>query len=341
MSRVLLACKRRKYDAIVLRVSESSASEWDSKLDQSGSTSPYNNAGWALVKKLDGWRSIRTELRDGTALTQVLIRTRPGLTVAYCPGGFVGSAAIDAESFTEFISQEIGGKVVYSRINMLSAVRDVHEPLVASGWKVATASLAAHESLQLQLDLPESARREKLSTNWGRNLRRAEKHDNLTEVAVRPSAAEIVKMHMELMQLKGGVVPGWVVSEEQVQSFLDGFQGRFVMVRCIGSDGAIRAIRGAVITGTTAYDMLAASTMVGRKHYSSHHAFWVLANELARRGSTRYDLGGIDAITNRGVYDFKQGTGAELIRYRGEFECARPLIFRSVIGRIVALRRVM
>ena len=81
-------------------------------------------------------------------------------------------------------------------------------------------------------------------------------------------------------------------------------------------------------------DFLAATSYEGRKHYASHATLWALANELARRGVVRYDLGGVDPVLNKGVYDFKHGTGAMEVPYGGEFDAASPALIRSVAGRL-------
>ena len=51
-----------------------------------------------------------------------------------------------------------------------------------------------------------------------------------------------------------------------------------------------------------------------------------------------FDLGGIDPINNRGVYDFKKGTGATQIDYEGEWDTAKPLWFRRIASMLIARR---
>ena len=66
--------------------------------------------------------------------------------------------------------------------------------------------------------------------------------------------------------------------------------------------------------------LFAAASVSARKVYASHGLLWILFNHCAEMGVSRYDLGGVDPLKNKGVFDFKKGTGAHLINYLGEWE---------------------
>jgi lipid II:glycine glycyltransferase (peptidoglycan interpeptide bridge formation enzyme) len=63
-----------------------------------------------------------------------------------------------------------------------------------------------------------------------------------------------------------------------------------------------------------------------------------LASAAAERGCTLLELGGIDPVKNKGVFDFKQGTGAQEITYLGEWEQANPSWARWAISRIITAK---
>jgi hypothetical protein len=48
---------------------------------------------------------------------------------------------------------------------------------------------------------------------------------------------------------------------------------------------------------------------------------------------------GVDAVHNKGVYDFKRGTGAREVRYLGEWDAARPAPVRAVARRMIRRQR--
>lgn len=323
---------------------------WDARLDEfaeANSTgrpgvvwSPYHYSGWARVRELDGWSAVRLLRDDGTPLAQVLLRRRGNLAAAaYCPGGFLGATPVAADEFVRNLRAHLGVRVLYARVHVLTPTSFLEQNLQSAKWAPVAKNLSSGKSLRLRLDGSEQDRQELLSFNWRRNLRRGERHENTITVAEHPSGAEIASVHKELRALKGQHVNTWESSIPHVERMIEGFNSRLVVVRCENERGVVRAIRGAIITGSCAYDMLAATTTEGRKHYSSYVTFWALANELARRGATSYDLAGIDEDENRGVFDFKNGTGAVPITYGGEFESAAPTALRSILGNLLVRMR--
>ena len=88
-----------------------------------------------------------------------------------------------------------------------------------------------------------------------------------------------------------------------------------------------------------AFDLLAAANPSARKVYASHELLWQLFNDCFEKGILRYDLGGVDPQQNKGVFDFKKGTGAELFTYLGEWEAASPKWVKSIANCMLHLKR--
>jgi lipid II:glycine glycyltransferase (peptidoglycan interpeptide bridge formation enzyme) len=128
------------------------------------------------------------------------------------------------------------------------------------------------------------------------------------------------------------------ITREQIVSLLGTFGDQCVLVRCDDAQGRLLALRGALTLGTKGWDTLAAATLEARKVYASHATFWELMRVCAERGVAWYDMGGIDPVRNRGVYDFKNGTGAAPLNYLGEWERASPTWLAPLAGRLVAWR---
>lgn len=312
--------------------------EWDKQVDEAGAWAPHNYSGWAELKKLDGWKPLRIIDAERHPVAQVLTKTICGkFTIAYAPGGFLTNFNVDAGVLTTFLADHLKSTMLYCRIHMLTPTRLKELALEQAHWKRSHSAMSSGESLKLRLDSTIEQRESLLSFNWRRNLRRGQKHDNVVELVRNPSSDEIVSTHLELERLKGNLVNTWESSTRHVDAALSGFGKQLVLVRCTSPDGVLRSIRGAVVTGggTSAYDFLAATTEDGRKHYSSYVTLWHLANELSRRGVLRYDLGGVDRLDNKGVFDFKNGTGAVPISYGGEFDFTNPRLMRPLVSRLV------
>ena len=111
-------------------------------------------------------------------------------------------------------------------------------------------------------------------------------------------------------------------SEAELAAMVALLQDRMVWYRCLDQSGRLLAIRAAGIFGDTAWDLLAAAGAQARKVYASHATLWALLEECNRKGLSWCDLSGVDPVHNKGVYDFKQGTGARLVECPGEWEWA-------------------
>ena len=70
----------------------------------------------------------------------------------------------------------------------------------------------------------------------------------------------------------------------------------------------------------------------------SYAVFWMLAETCFQLGIKEFDLSGIDPVNNRGVYDFKKGTGADQIDFQGEWEIASPKILRTIASKLISRR---
>lgn len=323
----------------MLRAFDASASLWDDDLDASGAWAPHNYSGWASLRALDGWKFVRVLTDSGTPLTQVLIKPIGfGACVAYAPGGLITGTTVDADEFVEFLSNHLSAHVRYARIHSSTPRFHKEENVSLAGWQRVSHRLGAASTLVMQLDAPHDNRRDLLSTNWSRNLRRGEQRDNVVELLSETPIEDVVSAHESVRDVKGVDVASWALSREHLRALSEGFGNRLVIARCTDPIGNLRAIRAAIITGGCAFDIIAATTMEGRKQYSSHLTLWRLAEELGRRGVACYDLGGVDENQNRGVYDFKRGTGAEPVEYGDELDFASPHFLRGVAGRVVTLR---
>jgi lipid II:glycine glycyltransferase (peptidoglycan interpeptide bridge formation enzyme) len=335
----------------MLHVAQESDTEWDAALDKTiiwrndhdlvGAWNPYHYSGWARVRAIDGWQSLRVVDDEGQPIAQVLAKRIGLVTAAYCPGGFVRNQAVGANAVKKFLQHELDSRALYVRVHCLTPTQLGDACMELSGWSQSSTILSSGQSLQLRLDIPLDQRLANLSVNWRRNLRRAEHRENHVTIIEQPSAQEIAHLHESLELTKGRRLSTWGSSTAHVQALLDGFGNRLIVARCVSDQGDLRALRGAIITGGCAYDILASSSTEGRKHYSSHLTLWTLINELSVRGVTRYDLGGVDTQRNLGVYNFKNGTGATPISYGGEYDSALPSLIRSTLSRLVAFRSVI
>jgi lipid II:glycine glycyltransferase (peptidoglycan interpeptide bridge formation enzyme) len=93
--------------------------------------------------------------------------------------------------------------------------------------------------------------------------------------------------------------------------------------------------RAAYVLNNFGYDMLAGTSLEGRKCYASHVATHGLLFTLAEQGCQTYDFGGVDKHSNLGVFNFKHGAGGLEHSYVGEFQTAFPRTVLSLFERMM------
>lgn len=348
MSTVLFSDISCRDDVVMFQVAQLSDRDWDTKIDEfslseSGSPictpwSPFLYSGWAHLKEIDGWTCLRLLDSRSEPVTQILYKKFGPLTVAYCPGGILTRSTFDATGLSDFLSNELRSRLLYARVNFLLPSSNLTDRLVGRDWKRVAHRFGAKSSLELDLSGSEADRESRLSANWRRNLRRGMSRDNDASIVSQASVTDIVELASETNSIKGRGITSWMTSPSHVQRIIERFDSRLVVAKVKGPDGEPRALRGAIITGGCAFEILASASADGRKQYSSHVALWTLANELSKRGVTKYDLGGIDRESNTGVYNFKQGTGAVEFNYVGEFDLSFPSFIRPIVSRLIKYR---
>ncbi|WP_365679898.1 peptidoglycan bridge formation glycyltransferase FemA/FemB family protein [Propionivibrio sp.] len=302
---------------------EGSSTAWDAAMAHFDSVNLYQLYAWGEARSTLGWTPVRLVARDEkqniVALVQGLVR-RAGLGISLCwiPGGPVGAIDVCGMELRSALRLAVAMPWLYCRMNALRSLRpDDRRALKSQGWKRPRHLLTSGLSLSYDLRPDEAARRAAASGNWRHNLRRSDKYGLVVTRWNDPTAEEISAIYREMEALKG---LDQQHSLEEIRALLKTIGDRFILFRCRDASGATIALRGCGYFGTDAWDLLAAATPAARKVYASHAVLWALTGECRRLGVESYDLSGIDPKGNKGVYDFKKGTGAAHQQYLGEWE---------------------
>ncbi len=313
---------------------------WDALLCGFHDYSVYQSYRWGEHKARFGWRPIRLVGLNGhtiTSMVQVLVKFYPlSIGVAWIPGGPVGDVAHWDAGLQGQISDIVGARLLYCRFNSMKPLLSEDAlTLSASGWRRPSYPLLSGLSLVYQPALREAESLKQCSANWRHNLRRSEKRNLRVYLWKNPDIDKMIRVY-DLMQHYKKLSPQ--TTREEIESMIDIFHDKCVLVRCDDEDGNMLAFRGALINGEKAWDIFAATTPSGRNVYASHASFWELMRQCRDRNVQWYDMGGVDPVNNAGVYDFKRGTGAKDLEYLGEWEYSRPSVFHVIANRIIAWR---
>jgi lipid II:glycine glycyltransferase (peptidoglycan interpeptide bridge formation enzyme) len=313
---------------------------WDELLLQCGDYNVYQAHKWGEHKRRFGWSPVRLTVIDGNhtvAMSQVLVRRFPArVAVAWVPGGPVGLVEAWGNPFRQAVQRAVGARQLYCRVNPMreQILQDV-ERMQSAGWRRPTSPILSGRSLAYRPSDPEPVREARASRNWRHNLRRSSKYGHVVRVWPVPDADEVLAVY-EAMQSHKRLHQQ--ISRDALVSILDAFGDQCLVVRCDDASGRLLALRGTLLFGTKGWDIFAAATPDARNVYASHATFWELMTQCAALGVQWYDMSGVDPIQNKGVYDFKKGTGASELSYLGEWDWATSSALRRVADYLIKRR---
>ena len=95
------------------------------------------------------------------------------------------------------------------------------------------------------------------------------------------------------------------------------------------------AYRAIFVLKNKAWDIAAATSLEGRKKFAGFGLFEEVLNLLKNLSIDKFNLGSLTS-ENRGVNDFKIGTGAEELLYVGEFEYCNFKFLKKLINSLIS-----
>lgn len=308
------------------------AEPWDRELD-SLSGSFYQSYGWGEVKRASGWEPIRLVAKvNGSiiALITGLLKRKGPIVVFWVPGGPAGDIGVLNPTFHEVLTNICKTRLLYCRISLLrQGELDEIDCLVNSEWVRPKVLLSSGLTMHYSLVGEESERLKKATGNWRHNLKRSMRYGLRVEACDSPNLVEISALYREMEDIKFLKVQH---TDDELAQIFANCSDNIILYQCRDNEGRLLAIRAAAYCGSRAMDLLAVAGARARRVYASHATLWALLNHCSQAGLTEYDLSGVDPIANKGVYDFKHGTGASLINCLGEWEWASTPFLRKIVN---------
>jgi hypothetical protein len=259
--------------------------------------------------------------------------------MAWAPGVFSGDLTLLDTGFAASLKQLLSARFLYVRFGMMTDASDEMVSILSnSGFTTSKKPIGAKQSMLLKVHTDEEQILSLASSNWKRNHKRSLRSVSPPYAWNNASPDQLESAYRIMDEYKKVEGVKLQMSASDIRSVQHCFRSDLVLIRMDDETGNLLSVRGALIQQTIAWDFIAVTTPEGRKTYSSHRTLIALAQECARRGCTTLELGGIDPENNKGVFDFKNGTGADLTTYLGEWEAAHPSWIRPVISRIISAK---
>ena len=314
---------------------------WDALLAMFETKHYLQSWNWGEHRSNFGWEPFRcvASAEDGMPLTlvQFFLRRLPGkVGVVWVPGGPLGKSLVWADTFAAAVREIARVQHLVIKINALRPYgAEDALTLRSSGWCRTPKPLTSGLSMLWDISEPLEKRIANATKNWRHNLKRSQKFDLKVERWNEPNIDEVMNLYAEMQLIKG--IPEQL-SAKEVASIMKNMNEHLLLYRCLDADGKLIALRAGVLLGNHAWDLMAAASETARKTYASYLTLSGLIQDCHERGATDYDLAGIDPQGNKGVWDFKRGTGAESIEYLGEWECASSELLRKCVNLALRLK---
>lgn len=311
---------------------------WDGFIAHLNPLSPFQLSAWARFRMDDGWSPVRfiSEINSG-AIQFLVKRYSKVFTVAWSSGGPCGTVtAHSLAHLSRAVQQSLNSHFTYLRISDFSP----ESPRVLSeysnaNWLRCRRTFGSQITLFRDLPMCASDLRASYTDNWRRNLRRGEQRNVRWEHWENPDTALMASMYLDLVDYKQDFKADWRGDNGRLTRFIEEFGDSLCIVRAISPSEETLSFRAAIRIGNLGFDILAATSLEGRKCYASHVATHGLLDVLSRTGCRRYDFGGVDKLQNLGVYNFKHGAGGLDHSYLGEWQFATPRYARNLIQNVV------
>ena len=310
------------------------ADQWHQVLETFADASVYQTRAYGAVHWSAGQLSHLTLQRGGetVAMVQVRILRLPLVKngIAYVRWGPLHRRqpqGFDEETLKR-ITAALKEEYVERRGLMLRVLPPVFESdPFAESLKSAWSALGLKRNEQarsyrtIRLDLARSLEelRKGLNAKWRNKLNGAERNGlSITEGADAEFYSKFVAVYREMMARKNFETTVDVAEFQRIQEGLPG--GLKMQVFLCEREG--RVLNALVVSaiGDTAIYLLGATSDEGLKLKGAYLLQWRGIQWLKERGCCWYDLGGINAAQNPGVFEFKSGFGGQETEQLGTFE---------------------
>lgn len=307
---------------------------WDNELIKFSDYNFFQTYKYGEYTKTLGYKPHRwaafSDNKEIKSMFQGWSRKFLGVTVVLGRGGPVGQINELDETLQETIISSLGRSNLYCHCFPYSFYKSIDSlNMELAKWRKPSHSKISRWSLYLDLTLGIEELKSSLSGNWQRNLKRSNKQLLNVEKWDNPEPDLIYGLYQRMEIYKK--IPRQF-SGLELQNLINIFSEEIVLFRCLNESGTLIGVRGCIKIGNKGLELFAAVDKEARKRYVSYKLLWELIKYCRMVGIKYYDFNGINVTNNIGVYNFKLGTGAELVEYLGEYDWATSETIRRFMG---------
>lgn len=295
---------------------------WDGWIKQFDFTSPFQSFAMGMKQKAFNrvicFCVFRTETGEVKSMALCFVKHRAaGFAFIACQGGPAGDAEYWG-GLPQALKKHLKVIGLYLRMRCdMPREQGLLDSLQRTGWQAVPETAGSNRTGVLDLATDLDDLKKAMTDRWRENLRLSAKSNLVLRHCEAWEVDAVIASHLEMTDRKKF---SSTMTADRIRALFN-CRGTDIQFLCAASQtGELLAFRCVLTLGTQAVDYIAATTQAGRKQRASFALLWHEIQYLKARGIRDYDLGGIDAVNNPGVTQFKMGAGCEERVLLGEFE---------------------
>ena len=306
--------------------------EWDETIKFWSDSSYLSGSKWASHLVKNGWNCKRwvKETNIGKSYIQSFYKKfLLNSFLIWIPDGIIGEFN-NLDGFQNDIKSILKFRFCYLQIRFHRIFKLEDEiNLFIYKWQKSDIKLSSDYKIILKTDKPLKEIEKGFSRNWKRSLKKFDKKRfTIEKIKDHKIVSKIYKemKNIKLLRKKN------IYSELQCKSIIDSFANNLLVFAVKDEYYNFISLRGVIINNKKIFDIFAASNYKGRQNNSSHAILYEIIKMANFSNIKEYDLANIDPQNNIGVFNFKKGTGGDVIKTLGEFEWSNHKIFNLIIN---------
>ncbi len=288
---------------------------------------------WAIHLKNFGWESLRiikeNKKKNSRTILQGFIKLLPfSSALVWIPGGIIGDYN-NLKGLQKEIMKILKVRFCIIRLRFHQRYNIAFEiELLKNNWSRPIFSLSSNLKVFLNLNSI-NLLKGKFSRSWNRSLKKSYK-SNLRIIEIK--SPNIISEIYKEMKANKGLRQNDIYSEKQCKSIMNAYRKDLLIFGAKDKFNKICAIRGVIVRDNKLNDIFAATNAFGRLSCASHLILYKIFEKGIDLGCIEYDLSNVDPSKSLGVYNFKKGTGGEIINTLGEFEWTNSIVLKLLMN---------
>ena len=289
---------------------------------------------WANLKKLKNWKILRlVSKNEKKTLIQIFYKKYFLVNFIYCPGGAIGSSKNLDKAFIDSVKKYTKSKVFYIRIDDSSSnLENLNFFKSSQIWSRpiyrTNESKCAYLELAKKFDTKDICKLSSRDFRYSLKRSKKKKLDYLHTCS--PNSNHLVEISLGMFKKKKIKM----MEYQDFEDFKFALKNNMHFVIAYDENKNPLAYRAILVLKNKAWDIAAATSLEGRKKFAGFGLFEEVLKVLKILSIDQFNLGSLTS-QNRGVNEFKIGTGAKELLYVGEFEYCNFKYLAKIINSLI------